>query len=231
MLGSGARAATARRRSRRDRWRRPQPGSAAFSPRTTRRVKSPGMVIANWTLPCAISRSSSAGRARPARRCRNRRCCCSAASIERAKAAVVLDQHRGRQVLGVGVDRVAEQQELDDRDAEDHRVGEPVADELDELLRSAPRGCARARGRVMRRCSRRRRLCAHQLDEDVLEASARPRSSGTGSRRKGAIAASSAVRSVPLTCSAGPKGATISTPGLPASSCASRSAPGPRRGR
>ena len=27
---------------------------------------------------------------------------------------------RGRQVLGVGVDRVAEQRQLDDRDADDH---------------------------------------------------------------------------------------------------------------
>ena len=41
------------------------------------------------------------------------------------------------------------------------------------------------------------------------------------------MAASSARRSVPLTCTAAPNGATVSTPGLPCSSCASLPTSGP----
>jgi hypothetical protein len=47
-------------------------------------------------------------------------------------------QHRGRQPLGVGIDRVAEEDELQHRDADDHAEGEPVAPELDELLDDDP---------------------------------------------------------------------------------------------
>ncbi len=48
--------------------------------------------------------------------------------------SLVLDQNRGRQVAGIVVDRIAEQQQLHDRHHQDHGVGQPVAGELDELL-------------------------------------------------------------------------------------------------
>ena len=51
------------------------------------------------------------------------------------KRRIVLHQHRRRQVPRLAVDRIAEQQQLHDRDHQDHRVGEPVARELHELLR------------------------------------------------------------------------------------------------
>ena len=49
-------------------------------------------------------------------------------------AAILLDQHGGRQMTGVGVDRIAEQDQLDDRDRQHHRIGQPVARKLFELL-------------------------------------------------------------------------------------------------
>ena len=42
------------------------------------------------------------------------------------EVAVVIGQDDGRQVLGVAVDGVAEQEELDDRDADHHGEGQPV---------------------------------------------------------------------------------------------------------
>jgi len=47
---------------------------------------------------------------------------------------VVLREDGGRQVLRIGVDRIAEEQELHDRHAQHHREGELVAPHLDELL-------------------------------------------------------------------------------------------------
>src|SRR5262245_3278312 len=51
-----------------------------------------------------------------------------------AEIALLLQQHRGRQVARVGVDGIAEQDELDERDHDDHRERDAVALELDELL-------------------------------------------------------------------------------------------------
>ena len=48
--------------------------------------------------------------------------------------AVLLQQHRGRQVARRGVDRIAEQEQLHHRDHDDHRERHAVALELDELL-------------------------------------------------------------------------------------------------
>ena len=54
---------------------------------------------------------------------------------ERAReGAVVLDEHGGRQMLGVGVDGVAEQQELEQRDEDHRRESDAVAAKLDQLL-------------------------------------------------------------------------------------------------
>jgi len=51
-----------------------------------------------------------------------------------AEIALLLQQHRGRQMPGVGVDGIAEQQELNERDHHDHRERHAVTLELDELL-------------------------------------------------------------------------------------------------
>src|SRR5205085_1794689 len=48
--------------------------------------------------------------------------------------ARVCREHRGRQPLRVGVDGVAEEDQLQHRDADDHAEGQAVAPELDELL-------------------------------------------------------------------------------------------------
>ena len=50
------------------------------------------------------------------------------------KLTVVGDERGSRQMLRIGVDGEAEQDELDDRNADDHAEGQPVAFELDELL-------------------------------------------------------------------------------------------------
>ncbi len=47
---------------------------------------------------------------------------------------VVGEQHGGGQVARVGIDREAEEQHLDHRNAEHHREGEPVAAHLREFL-------------------------------------------------------------------------------------------------
>src|SRR5262245_48385308 len=51
-----------------------------------------------------------------------------------AEIALLLQQHRRRQMARIGVDGVAEQQELHERDHDDHRERDAVALELDELL-------------------------------------------------------------------------------------------------
>ena len=51
-----------------------------------------------------------------------------------AEIALFLEQHRRRQVPGIGVNGVAEQQKLHEWDHDDHREGNAVALELDELL-------------------------------------------------------------------------------------------------
>jgi hypothetical protein len=43
-------------------------------------------------------------------------------------------EHRGRQALGIGIDGVAEEDELQHGNADDHAEGEAVALELDELF-------------------------------------------------------------------------------------------------
>ena len=48
--------------------------------------------------------------------------------------AVFLHQHGGRQVVRRGIDGVTEQQELHHRDRDDHREGDAIALQLDELL-------------------------------------------------------------------------------------------------
>src|SRR5262249_1049560 len=51
-----------------------------------------------------------------------------------AKIALLLQQHRAREVPRIGVDGVAKQQQLNERDHDDHGERNAVALELDELL-------------------------------------------------------------------------------------------------
>src|SRR5262249_41455224 len=51
-----------------------------------------------------------------------------------AEIALFLQQHRGRQMPRIGVDGVAEQQQLNERDHDDHGERNAVTLELDELL-------------------------------------------------------------------------------------------------
>ena len=104
--------------------RRLRRGSGPLAARAAR-VKSGGIVIASWTSPRA-----SAGPSRPSsgpcRRCRNSRC--SAASEDRARRSPwSCDQTAAGRCLRVRIDRIAEQQQLNDRHAEDHRIGHAVA--------------------------------------------------------------------------------------------------------
>src|SRR5690606_11065395 len=51
-----------------------------------------------------------------------------------AKIAVLLQEYSRRQIARRGVDRIAEQDELHQRDHHDHRERHPVAPKLDEFL-------------------------------------------------------------------------------------------------
>src|SRR5437870_11450792 len=51
-----------------------------------------------------------------------------------AEIGLLLQQHRGGQMPRIGVDGVAEQQQLNERDHDDHGERNAVALELDELL-------------------------------------------------------------------------------------------------
>ena len=48
--------------------------------------------------------------------------------------AVVACQHGRRQMFGIGVDRISKEHQLNDRNADDHREGRPVATKLNEFL-------------------------------------------------------------------------------------------------
>src|SRR5260370_2215401 len=153
------------------------------------------------------------------------------------KVAVLLQQHRGRQVARRGVDGVAEQQELHHRDHHDHRERDAVALELDEFLdhhriAAPPEPEPRLPVAAVIACM----ADAHwKLSfERVISSMNTSSSEGAlgcqcnpGRSRYGAIAASSAAVSRPDTCRLAPNGATMSTPGWPVSSGASalRSSP------
>ncbi len=63
-----------------------------------------------------------------------------------AEVALLLQQHSSRQMARIGVDGVAEQHELDERDHDDHGKGHAVALELDEFLHQHRRGLAQEAG-------------------------------------------------------------------------------------
>src|SRR6266571_6124471 len=154
------------------------------------------------------------------------------------EVAVLLQQHRGRQVARRGVDGVAEQQQLHHRDHHDHRERHAVAPQLDEFL---------DHHRIAAPPEAERRLpdvaalvgcvgCAHWKLSFERVISSMNTSSSDGSlccqcnpllSRHGAMVASSASVSRPDTWRLVPNGATMSMPGLLVSSAASplRSSP------
>ena len=159
--------------------------SAGRSPRRSARSKFAGISTANSTVPDASSRSNSAVVAHLMRdleiaRVLQRR------EDRAADVARLLQQHRGRQVARRGVDRVAEQDELHQRDHDDHRERDAVAAELDELLDQHRAGAAR-RSRAADRARGSLEIvlrAAHQVDEHVFERrlATSPRSSRGSSR-------------------------------------------------
>ena len=104
-----------------------------LSPRRTSRSKLAGISTANCTSPERTSRSSSSG---------SRTCTLEIEIIgvlhRRQHGAgqrpVVAGEHRRRQLLGVGVDGIAEQHELHDRHEDHGGEGHAVAPHLDEFL-------------------------------------------------------------------------------------------------
>ena len=155
--------------------------SAGRSPRSSLREKSAGMLSTNCTSPL---------RERGARRvlvwqladdveiaARLHRRDVAARELAAGRRSIT----RGRQVLRIGVDRVAEQHQLHDRNADDHAEGDAVAPQLQELLEhDAPPARERERA-FMARASRSCRLrAAHQVDEHVLEARLSARSMRDG---------------------------------------------------
>src|SRR6185369_13226047 len=136
------------------------------------------------------------------------------------------DDHRGRKMLRVGVDGVAEENELDDRHADDHAERDAVAPQLQELLQHDP---PPAREREPPHC------LAPKLSSERLmrwmNTSSSPLSARSTRQAVPAVArrsdASSTAASRPVTWSAEPKAAICSTPGSPCSfaATAARSSP------
>src|SRR6185437_5898131 len=156
-----------------------------------------------------------------------------------AEIGVLLQQHRGRQIVRRGVDGVAEQEKLHHRDHHDHRKRHPVAAKLDELLhhhgvgtppKPEPGFLRLVAGLACGQCHAHWKLSLERLMSSMKTSSSdgaafcqcRP-----GRSRKGAIVASSASWSRPETCREVPNGATMSMPGLPeiCSPSACRSSP------
>src|SRR5262249_9318233 len=155
-----------------------------------------------------------------------------------ADIALFLQQHRGRQVPGIGVDGVPEQQKLNERDHDDHGEGNTVALELDELLdqhRPSPApeatvgacaGSARLDQRAHWKSSLARPMRSMKTSSSEGSDRVQTRS---GRARWGATAASSAASSRPHTCRLVPNGATMSMPGRRLSCSASSFSPSPLR--
>ena len=149
-----------------------------------------------------------------------------------ADVARFLQQHRGRQAARLGVDGIAEQHELHQRDGDDGGEGDAVAAKLHELLADhgadpPPEAAAdeigeRAHDTLSLACA------ISPMNTSSSEASIGFHVS-FGSSRWGAMAASSAARSRPDTCRLVPNGATLSTPGF--SQARRQAAPAPRRSR
>ncbi len=116
-----------------DRWHRPRPASPGGRRGAPRARSLPGISIANSTVPDASSWSNSASSCDLIRDLEVARVL-ERAQDRAAEIALLLQQHRGRQIARIGVDGVAEQQELHQRDHDDHRERDAVALELDELL-------------------------------------------------------------------------------------------------
>src|SRR5690606_27324998 len=148
-------------------------------------------------------------------------------------AAVVVVAHRQqsrRKLLGVVVDRVAEEDELDQRHSQHHAEGQAVAAHLGEFLQEQRLEPGEGE-EGMARCAAHSML-SFEAPMNWMNTSSRlvwPCSTVVSGRSpSGRTVSASASRSAPTTCSVVPNGATWSTPGLPCNSAASFSSCGPR---
>jgi hypothetical protein len=105
-----------------------------LSPRNSLREKSTGMVTANCTLPSASSFMDFRRAVRLARDVEIAAVLAAPRYGGAGKRAVVRRINRRGQMLGIRVDGVAEENELDHRDAHHHAERQPVAPHLDEFL-------------------------------------------------------------------------------------------------
>src|SRR5207244_2540690 len=121
-------------------------------------------------------------------------------------------EHRGRQALRVGVDRVAEEDELQHRDADDHAEGQAVALELDELLDDDPDPARPREAHCSSACT-----CSIRWMKTSSSPAFDLRQRSSASSLNSAIARSSSASFSPVTCSVLPKAVTCATPALPLS--------------
>ena len=189
--------------------------SAGRSPRSRSRAKSAGMVTTNWTSP-RVEQPVDLGLAvGDARRCGSSRCSPAPPTKLRVKSL--------SSSASTAVGRCFGSVLIAKPNSSSCMIGMPTI--IAKVSRSrriwtnsltiiAHR---REQGEPAAAHAQLSRALLHQVDEHVLERRRRSRCQvSPGAPRKGAIAASSAAPSVPLTCSVAPNGATISTPGCAA---------------
>ena len=193
--------------------------TAGFSPRSTERSKLGGMFTTNSNSPSAQASSASASDAK--------RADVVVAGVlqrrdDRPLVFRMIDREQpGRQVLGVGVDRVAEQKQLHHRQSDDHAQRERVAPHLDPFLAQHSARKRRKEKPFIAAAS----SGAQQMDEHVFEPRRRlrarsrpsPASRATVALQRGAIHAGDVQRR--------PNTAAASTPGMPRSRRAATSRP------
>ena len=83
--------------------------------------------------------------------------------------AAIGEDHGGRKMARVGVDRVAEKRELNQRNAEHHGEGQPVAPHLGELLHDDPAQASEGKFRMPLHGAKLSFELFHQADESVLQ--------------------------------------------------------------
>ena len=84
--------------------------------------------------------------------------------------AMIGEQHRGRQMARVGVDREAEERELDERNAEHHGEGQPVAPHLREFFHHDADEAREGEFWTPVHDAEVVRSPVHEVNEDILEA-------------------------------------------------------------
>src|SRR5471032_3410732 len=129
-------------------------------------------------------------------------------------------QQAGRQMLGIGVDGVTEQEKLHHRQRDDHAQRQRVAPDLDPFL--AQYGEEAPERETVHSAAVPGWLSRWMNTSSNRGGIARQTSAPPSDR----VAVSSAARSMPAMCSADPNTAADSTPGIARSTRAARSRPG-----